>query len=191
MPLNAGEDRSREPQRARRVRQHDLALMSAAVALLLAGFARAADMTWVYAVQLGASVETSPPRIELTWVRDHLPAETYTVRRKGTTDAAWGEPVILSGDASSFVDESVEAGGRYEYHVSKRAEGTNITAHGYIAVGMQAPLVDDRGRMIVVVDRSVAGNLAAEIGQLEQDLVGDGWTVVRQDVARADRQHRR
>src|SRR6185503_7224509 len=52
--------------------------------------------------------------------------------------------------------------------------------------GIEAPLVDNRGKVILVVDSSQAGSLANELNRLQQDLVGDGWTVVRRDVSRTD-----
>ena len=161
-------------------------LFRAVVGLLaatsLAGLARAGDMTWTFAVQLAATVSTDPARVELRWTTDPFPVRDYAVYRKGVTDASWGEPVILGADALSFTDENVEAGRIYEYQVIRHA--VSYTAYGYIAVGLDAPLVDTRGRVILVVDRSIADPIAAELRRLETDLAGDGWTVVRRDVAR-------
>ena len=39
---------------------------------------------------------------------------------------------------------------------------------------------------MLVVDNTYADNLAAELSLLQQDLIGDGWMVVRQDVSRDD-----
>ena len=36
---------------------------------------------------------------------------------------------------------------------------------------------DDRGRISVIVDETIASDLSAELAQYKQDLIGDGWTV--------------
>jgi hypothetical protein len=141
-----------------------------------------ADMTWTFAVQMSAKVQTSPPRVELTWPSDPFPINSYSVHRKAVGGTDWGEGVSLPGDATRFTDESVETGKVYEYQIVKRAVA--YTGFGYIAVGIQAPLVEDRGRVILVVDNSLSGPLAGEIARLQSDLVGDGWSVVRRDVSR-------
>jgi hypothetical protein len=36
---------------------------------------------------------------------------------------------------------------------------------------------DDRGKISVIVDATIASDLTAELAQYKQDLIGDGWTV--------------
>ena len=55
---------------------------------------------------------------------------------------------------------------------------------GYIYAGIQAPLVEYRGKVVLVVDNTFTSSLALELARLQQDLVGDGWTVLRHDVPR-------
>jgi hypothetical protein len=147
-----------------------------------AALAHAGAMTWTFAVQLSATARTDPARVELNWTTDPFPVRDYVVQRKGVTDTAWSEPVILGPEATSFTDENVEAGKTYEYQVIRHA--ATYTAFGYIAVGINAPLVDSRGKVILVVDQSIAEPVGNELKTLEADLAGDGWTVVRKDVAR-------
>lgn len=149
---------------------------------LLASWGRAADMTWTFAVQLNAAVNADPARVELSWTTDNFPVRSYAVYRKSLGDLAWGDPVTLTGDATGYTDESVELGRIYEYQVIRFA--TTYTAYGYVAAGINAPLVESRGRLVLVVDSSVAEPLAHELRQLENDLTGDGWTVARRDVSR-------
>ena len=52
--------------------------------------------------------------------------------------------------------------------------------------GIKAPLKDQRGKLLLVVENKYAADLAAELTRLEQDLTGDGWQVTRFDVSRAD-----
>src|SRR4051812_37551879 len=161
------------------------ALLSAVALVLVATSARASDWTWTYSVQATATVNVSPPRITLRWPGDEIPATGYTIWRKGPDDKAWGNGVSLPGDATSYTDESVSAGAAYEYQIEKQS--TLYSAWGYLCVGLNAPLIESRGKVVLVVDNSIAGPLAGEINRLQQDLVGDGWGVIRHDIARDDR----
>jgi hypothetical protein len=144
-----------------------------------------ADSTWVYTVQISATTQSSPPRISLSWPQDQYGANSYTVYRKAKDSGSWGGGTTLPGSATSYVDNNVAAGAAYEYQIVKAAS-LGYTGYGYIYAGVDAPLIDNRGKVILVVDSSQAGSLVSELTRLEQDLVGDGWTVVRRDVSRTD-----
>jgi hypothetical protein len=134
------------------------------------------------AVQVSASAETAPPRIVLSWPADGQ-ATAYSVFRKNRDDAMWGSPIAtLIGSACSFTDSNVATGGRYEYRLSKTAP--TYYGEGYIFAGIQAPLVESRGKVILVVDQTHSMSLSNELARLEQDLVGDGWSVLRHDYPR-------
>lgn len=148
----------------------------------LGATALAADMTWTYAVQLSAAVNADPARVELTWTTDPFPVRHYTVHRKAPGAAEWNEGITLGSTATGYIDEAVELGKIYEYQVIRHAVA--YTAYGYAAVGINAPLNDARGRVVLVVDRTMAEPLTKELKRFESDLAGDGWTVVRRDVAR-------
>jgi len=148
----------------------------------LSAAAFAADMTWTYAVQLGAAVNADPARIELTWTTDPFPVRHYTVHRKAPGGAEWNEGVTLDSGATGYIDAAVELGQIYEYQVIRHAVA--YTAYGYAAVGINSPLVDARGRVVLVIDRTIAEPLTKELKRFESDLAGDGWTVVRKEVAR-------
>jgi hypothetical protein len=136
-----------------------------------------------YCVRLSATVQTNPPRVTLTWPGDSR-ATGYTLYRKSRDGAAWGAGTVLATNATSFVDSNVAVGQTYEYRVSKTASG--YSGHGYLYAGLEAPLVEDRGKLVLLVDNTHAASLALELSRLQQDLVGDGWTVLRHDVARTD-----
>src|SRR5687768_13477003 len=87
-----------------------------------------ADNTFVYAVQISATVQASPPRIRLQWEPDPYGARSYTVFRKGRNAAAWGPGRVLPGTATSYTDAAVVLGGAYEYQIAK-------AGHGYIGFG--------------------------------------------------------
>lgn len=69
--------------------------------------------------------------------------------------------------------------------VIKRTSG--IVAVGYVLAGITVNLPQNRGKMILLVDKNYATPLATDITQLENDLRGDGWIVIRHDVNRTDK----
>ena len=135
-------------------------------------------------VLLSAEVKKAPPQIELRWTADPK-ASAYSVFRKAPTDAGWvemGSP--LEGTATTFADSTVQLGIAYEYKVLKSAQAGDkpFKGAGYLQAGIEVPLRDSRGKVILVVDATHAGPLAEPLQRLERDLVGDGWVVVRRDV---------
>jgi len=99
-----------------------------------------ADSTWVYAVQISATVQTSPPQITLSWEPDLYGANSYTVFRKAKEDASWEGPIAtLDGSTSQFIDSNVAVGATYEYAIIKAAT-LGYTGYGYIFSGINAPL---------------------------------------------------
>lgn len=160
-----------------------------AFALVCAFFSLVSQSAWAtdpkwYAVQISATVQTSPAKITLTWPTDPN-SQGYSISRKTTDAASWTSIASVSGSTGSYVDNNVTVGNSYEYQISSPTPW-NYTGYGYITVGIQAPLVETRGKVLLVVDNTYAASLATELTRLQQDLVGDGWTVVRRDVSRHD-----
>lgn len=140
-------------------------------------------------MEVTATVQASPAQITLSWKQDTAgtPA-SYTVYRKAPAATAWGNPLAtFSGNTTNFTDTNVALGTAYEYQIVKdftAARGYN--GYGYVEAGINVPLVDNRGTVILVVDTSFASALSAELARLQQDLAGDGWVVRRHDVGRGD-----
>lgn len=134
-----------------------------------------------YAVRCSATVATNPPTLTLSWPADPK-ATNYAVRRKTRDAVVWATTNVLGPGATNYVDTNVVLGGAYEYRITKSA--TNYSGEGTIYAGLEVPLVEFRGKVILLVDSTQATPLALELARLEQDLVGDGWTVLRHDVAR-------
>lgn len=161
------------------------ALVTGAIIVLNADTARAQDIAWEHAVQLSASVQESPAQITLQWPQDSLLTPTrYMIHRKTRGATAWGSGVQLPGETTRFVDTNVVVGNAYEYQVVKTT--TTHTGYGYIFSGIRAPLVEERGKVVLIVDNTYAADLSAELNLLQQDMAGDGWIVLRHDVARQD-----
>src|ERR1041384_4281171 len=146
---------------------------------------RAVEPTWNYAVQVSSAVQSSPPQITLNWPQDTSGTPvSYTVYRKAPNATSWGGGTALAGSTTTYTETSVSAGTVYEYQIVKNA-GTYY-GYGYIQTGLNVPLVESRGKVVLIVDNTYAANLAAELTRLQQDLAGDGWTVLRHDVGRND-----
>lgn len=154
------------------------------IVCVLAGSIARADMTWLYAVQISAALGTNPPNILLQWEPDEYGADSYVVFRKFETDTSWGSGTTLPGTATNFLDTNVVSGSAYEYQIIKYAT-LGYTGYGYIYAGIAAPLIDNRGTVVLVVAADTAA-LAGELSQLQADLVGDGWFVIRHDVSPND-----
>jgi hypothetical protein len=157
----------------------------ALVATFTTAIGRAVEATWDYSVQIDSVVQTAPAKITLHWAQDTagVPA-SYTVYRKAPAESSWGTGTKLPGTVTTYADSAVEVGRSYEYRVVKAT--SLYTGYGYIQAGIAVPLVDDRGAVVLIVDQTQAEPLTAELIRLEQDLVGDGWTVLRHDVGRTD-----
>ena len=131
------------------------------------------------AVQLFATVQATPPSITLTWVL-YPGATAYAIYRRSQGATTWGSAVAnLTGSATQYVDNGVSAEVVYEYKVSRTASGTG---YGYVLSGVSRPAVEQRGTLVLLVDSAIAQQLAPEVTQLEDDLLGDGWWVEREVV---------
>src|SRR3954463_13191179 len=144
-----------------------------------------AEDTWRFSVQITATVQTSPARITLNWLQDKYGVNSWTIYRKAKADTGWGLVTTLGGSITTYADNNVTVGSSYEYKIVKAATG-GYSGYGYIYAGINAPLVDSRGKVILVVDNSFSGSLSNELATMQSDLAGDGWTVVRRDVSRND-----
>src|SRR2546422_428520 len=133
----------------------------------------AVDPVWEYSVQVSATVQSSPAQITLAWPQDTtgIPG-SYTVYRKAPGGSSWGGGTTLAGSATSYADTGVTVGTAYEYQVVKSASG--YTGYGYIVAGIQAPLVESRGKVVLIVENTYAAALATELTRLQRDLAGDG-----------------
>jgi hypothetical protein len=135
-----------------------------------------------YAVRVSATVQTNPAQIALSWPAD-TSATGYTLCRKGRDNTSWGTSLAaLAGSATNFSDSNVAVGSAYEYQIRKST--SSYSGEGDIYAGIQAPLADYRGKVVLLVDNSFTSSLSNELACLQQDLVGDGWTVLRHDVPR-------
>lgn len=139
-------------------------------------------------VDLSATVSPSaPPHITLTWtqrLQNIITSQKIHRRLKGQT--SWTLLQTLTNTQTSYADATALPGLEYEYWMERRFSGSGIPelALGYLSAGVNVPAVEARGILLLVIDDTLAAPLAPEITQLENDLIGDGWTVVQMPVSR-------
>ncbi len=154
------------------------------------------------------SVETTknPPSITLKWQKHRL-AYQYEVRRKNFGEKFFPQIPLAFFDSSktSYKDENIELGKEYEYEVRafykafanariRRPDGSYVDTtidlffigFGYVHTGVDVLPIHSYGKALILVDETIATEIGAELSQFEQDLITEGWTVVRKYVPRAE-----
>ncbi|MFN8231647.1 MAG: T9SS type A sorting domain-containing protein [Bacteroidia bacterium] len=135
------------------------------------------------AVELWADVQTSPPTVTLNWV-GMAGATSYGISKKLKSSTTWSTVATgLSGTLTSFVDNSVTIGANYEYGIVRTAPTLTYNAYGYINTGIQVPAIENRGKLILLVEDTYSTSLSSEIKRLEEDLEGDGWEVLKSYIS--------
>jgi hypothetical protein len=137
-----------------------------------------------FAVELTATVAANPPEITLHWVGDQY-ARAYKIFRKRLHEGSWNLLGTVDGSATSYLDRQVSEAQGFEYKVVKEG-ALGYTGYGYIYSGINLPLPEYRGKVILVAEKSAAEALRAELTRFEYDLIGDGWSVARLTVERGD-----
>jgi len=138
------------------------------------------DLSRLQAVEASAQVQENPPQITLVWPTPERPASAYHIaKRNGDT---WSDVATLGGAATGWTDAAVAVGVRYEYRIIKdTTEG--YFGDTYITAGIRAPILEDTGKVLLLVRDNVASGAAGELDQLQRDLVLENWEVLRQDVS--------
>ncbi|MBX3164146.1 MAG: T9SS type A sorting domain-containing protein [Bacteroidetes bacterium] len=136
-------------------------------------------------VELWASVEASPPTITLNWL-PNVGTTNYAVDRKLKNASVWTPlAATLPSTTTQYVDNTVSVGVNYEYRVRRTAStgAVNYTGYGYINSGIEIPVTENRGKLILLVADNFSLSLAPEIKRLEDDMEGDGWEVITSYVS--------
>jgi hypothetical protein len=138
------------------------------------------------AVRASAVVQKNPAKITLTWTADANATE-YKIFRKLKDDntsafASLSTITTSAATVSSYLDNTVLAGVAYEYKIRKTTANPDATGEGYVLAGIEVPAIEYRGKLVLLVRNTHAAALAPELSRLQQDLVGDGWQVIRHDV---------
>lgn len=134
-------------------------------------------------VMIQAQVDKSTPSITLTWQKS-ANVNGYLLFRKLPNQVNWGVPLkSLSGQDTSYTDTKISVGTLYEYRIDKT--GANFSGYGYINAGIDIPMIERRGIVLVCIDSTLMDSLRYELKRLFTDLNGDGYTVKPFYVSRA------
>lgn len=134
-------------------------------------------------LKINASYSSSS--ITLTWNSQGSGAAVKVYRRTLGTTGSWTLKSTVTDPSVSYTDNTIVSGTTYEYKVESQVNvGQSDNYTSYICAGVNIPLVETRGTILLVVDNTITSALSSELLRLEQDLRGDGWTVVRYDSPR-------
>ena len=122
------------------------------------------------------------PAITLSWPTDVKHAN-YLIYRKAPNESDWEYRDTVKTPVTQYTDTDVTLGQIYEYqiarvYVSYSSKTSNTASKSYLTAAIEAPLVDQRGGVLLVIDDTVAESLRPEIDRLKSDLTGDGWASV-------------
>jgi len=137
---------------------------------------------------IDGSINEQGTRIELQWARSsgtRVGSIEIQRRKLGETRrASWTSIASVRSFARLYADDTIRPGIAYEYRISRPSEEQIET--GYWVAGRSLPAEENRGVAIVVVDQSLAGDLSSHLDRFLQDLVGDGWAIIRRDTPRGN-----
>ncbi|MCE9530828.1 MAG: hypothetical protein K8T89_06860 [Planctomycetes bacterium] len=136
------------------------------------------------------AIRTPSPKIVLKWKSDSKAKSWTLYRRSLGVDGAdnWGAAINIPFDAAAkdirYVDTAVTVGSTFEYRIDKEAtsDGQAYTASTFLLAGLEALPIENRGKLILLVDDRFVETLRPELTRLVTDLTGDGWEVIRHDV---------
>ena len=127
-------------------------------------------------VELSATTNVTAPAVTLSWSLKNSPTELFLLRREKDAPV-WFVMLDTMGQLpSTFNDINVDVGKTYEYGIIQTAG--NITSFGYLSIPIETPLVEQRGTVLIFVEKGLQLPLSIELDRLEHDLVGDGWKVI-------------
>ena len=151
---------------------------------LLSGRTWAAEPLPEKSLQLDGKISTDGSTVELSWPKAAKGGSVDIQRRElgQTGKASWQAIASVTGIARVYRDDTVKPGIAYEYRVSRPTRKKIET--GYWVTGHEIPAVEKRGTALVVVDETLADDLALHLDRFMLDLNGDGWSTVRHDVPR-------
>lgn len=138
---------------------------------------------------LTAAALENPPSLQLSW-QGYLPQyHGMGIQRRGA--GTTNTPVKYYGlGGTSFTDTNIVSGKYYDYTLGWLSVGvlppyqTNFNVLTTRTFAHRGPAILGRGHVLLLVDQTMAAPLTNELQLLKQDLIGDGWRVLRHDVPR-------
>lgn len=134
-------------------------------------------------VQVNTTIYTGPNKIRFDW-GNITGADSMKVYKKQKSASTWNLISSMPATATFFVDSPFVSGTDMEYKIYKDSVSGSVDGNTYIYTGIDVPPVEYRGKIIVIIDSTFINSLVSEINLLEQDLIGDGWQVIKHYVGR-------
>ena len=137
---------------------------------------------------LDGRISADGSAVQLNWFTATPPrAGSATVKRR-LYGQDGGEHWLAIGTALGpvmrFTDKTIEPGVAYEYQVTRTAR--DFSDAGYWLTGVELPAQAQRGKVYILVDDTLAEDLAPRLERFVRDLTGDGWQVLRKPVPRGN-----
>lgn len=156
-------------------------------------------------VMISVEVDRNAPSITLNWTPMEL-ASVFQISRKMIDDENWGNPIAeLTNGETSYTDNNVALGAGYEYRVAAISEGNmklrfqrqdgtafdsivtrSFIGFGYSYAGLELPETDSYGKVLLVIDETINTALSTEIDELAEQLISEGWSILRRTVPRTE-----
>jgi len=157
-------------------------------AYLFSGSLGAAESLPERFLPLDGKIVEGEAQVEINWPKasgSNIGRVSIQRRILGQTNKeSWQSIASIRSFARVYLDKGIQSGVAYEYRISRSSK--EMIETGYWATGLNLPAEENRGVALVVVDETLAGDLASHLDRFMLDLTGDGWTVVRHDMPRGD-----
>ena len=124
-------------------------------------------------MMLTAAADAASRRITLAW--QYGQADLPAIRRRVLGETSWTTQAVNYAPFR-FTNSNLELGKRYEFDVGGQ----------YLLAGLNAAPVEQRGKILLIVEHAAAKALARELETFQADLAGDGWSVIWTNVPRHD-----
>lgn len=141
-------------------------------------------------IKATAEAASSPASITIRWEVSPN-ASAYRVYRRDIGSSDWGSALVnLNATDSMYKDQAVTSNKLYEYKIEMTSTLTEpfsssnakLISYGFIASGIELEPKHERGNLMLFVTSLIQDSLPTELEILQQDLRGDGWNVLYQEV---------
>ena len=157
-------------------------------------FAQRQIISHDHAVQLKVQIPDGGSSIYISWWENDTHTGAIQIKRKQAEDANFPSTALATLEPGKKIwqDKSIVPGQRYTYEVLIIGEGTysggvhEYYSYGYIEAGIDCEEVYDYGKVLVIVDETMAEPLQMEIDRLVADMEKEGWAVVLRTGPRAE-----
>jgi hypothetical protein len=136
-----------------------------------------------FVVPLRPELSDSGNSVTLSWKTSDS-TESFTLFRKIYGENDFSPLRIFGSEVISYTD-TITPGIHYEYVLEQKRTDIENT-YGYLSVGTELELPANRGRALVLIDKTIISEIYDEIYFFISGLKGDGWEPLIDTVPRAE-----